>query len=181
MSGVSFEVLGDPELKRIRELVNRLSDPKLQSQLLDEVGGLVEAQTKNRIADEKTAPDGSKWEAWSEDYAKTRHDNQSLLSGHGDLRESIQFYVDKKAVHVGSPLLYAGVHNDGFDGAVKVPAHIRRITQAFGRALKFPVFQQVSSFARQMHVPQRQFLGLSGNNRTELLSVIGTFWGAQLP
>lgn len=177
----SLEVRGDIELKRIRALVSKLADPSLLAQLSDDIGAVVESQTRRRIADEKTAPDGSKWEAWSADYAKTRHGNQSLLQGDGDLLDSIQFYVDKKAVHVGSPLLYAGVHNDGFDGAVKVPAHIRRITSAFGRALKFPVFQQVSSFARQMHVPQRQYLGLSGDNRNELLSVIGTFWGEQLP
>lgn len=177
----SLEVRGDVELKRIRALVSKLADPSLLAQLSDDIGAVVESQTRRRISDEKTAPDGSKWEAWSTDYAKTRHGNQSLLQGDGDLLDSIQFYVEKKAVHVGSPLLYAGVHNDGFDGAVKVPAHIRRITSAFGRALKFPVFQQVSSFARQMHVPQRQFLGLSGANRADLLSVIGEFWGEQLP
>ena len=47
------------------------------------------------------------------------------------------------AARVGSALAYAGVHQDGFSGAVRVPAHIRRITQAFGKALAFPVYQSV--------------------------------------
>lgn len=177
----SLEIIGDTSLERIRTIVARLADPTLTAQLADDIGAVVESQTKRRIADEKTAPDGSKWEAWSESYAKTRHGNQSLLRGNGDLLDSIQFYTEKKAVHVGSPLVYAGVHNDGFSGSVPVSPHKRRITQAFGKALKFPVFQSVSSFARHMSVPQRQFLGLSGDNKNELLSVIGSFWQEVLP
>ncbi|MGL4830769.1 MAG: phage virion morphogenesis protein, partial [Vibrio sp.] len=83
-------------------------------------------------------------------------------------------------VRVGSPLVYAGVHQDGFSGAVQVDAHTRLITQAFGKALKFPVYQSVGAFTRMMDIPQRQFLGLSRDNQTEVHDVIGDFWSEVL-
>ncbi len=61
--------------------------------------------------------------------------------------------MQRNQVRVGSALAYAGVHQDGFSGSVQVPAHVRRISQAFGKALKFPVYQSVGSFTRMMEIP----------------------------
>ncbi|EMU9331774.1 phage virion morphogenesis protein [Vibrio cholerae] len=174
--GISVQVTGTEELARFQKMLDALSNPKLKEELLDSLGSIVETQTKIRIADEKTAPDGTPWAAWSEGYARTRHGNQSPLVGEGDLRDSIQYVVEKNQVRVGSPLVYAGVHQDGFSGAVQVDAHTRLITQAFGKALKFPVYQSVGAFSRMMDIPQRQFLGLSRDNQTEVYDVIGDFW-----
>ncbi|TQP97128.1 phage morphogenesis protein [Vibrio cholerae] len=174
--GISVQVTGTEELARFQKMLDALSNPKLKEELLDSLGAVVESQTRRRIADEKSAPDGTKWDSWSNGYAKTRNGNQSLLQGDGDLLDSIQYVVEKNQVRVGSPLVYAGVHQDGFSGAVQVDAHTRLITQAFGKALKFPVYQSVSAFTRMMDIPQRQFLGLSRDNQTEVYDVIGDFW-----
>ncbi|MFV0450564.1 MAG: phage virion morphogenesis protein [Vibrio sp.] len=90
--------------------------------------------------------------------------------------DSIQYIVQKNSVRIGSPLAYAAVHQDGFSGAVQVSAYNRLITQAFGKALKHPVWQSVSSFSRQMDIPQREFLGLSRENQNEIYQVLGDFW-----
>ncbi|QJT15261.1 phage virion morphogenesis protein [Aeromonas sp. 2692-1] len=164
------------ELARYQHLLDTLGRSDHKAELLESIGAVVESQTRRRISDEKTAPDGTPWEPWSTDYAKTRHGNQSLLQGDGDLLDSIEYQVQRNSVRVGSALAYSGVHQDGFSGAVQVPAHLRRITQAFGKALAFPVYQSVGSFTRQMEIPQREFLGLSSDNQTELLAVIGDFW-----
>ena len=164
------------ELARYQRLLDTLGRSDHKAELLESIGAVAESQTRRRISDEKTASDGTPWAPWSTDYAKTRHGNQSLLQGDGDLLDSIEYQVQRSSVRVGSALAYAGVHQDGFSGAVQVPAHIRRITQAFGKALAFPVYQSVGSFTRQMEIPQRQFLGLSSDNQTELLAVIGDFW-----
>ncbi|XDF79266.1 phage virion morphogenesis protein [Aliivibrio fischeri] len=174
--GISVQVTGAEELERYQRLVDTLSDSKHKDELLDSLGAIVESQTRRRIADEKTAPDGTAWQAWSSGYEKTRHGNQSLLQGEGDLLDSIQYIVEKNQVRIGSPLPYAGVHQDGFSGQVQVDAHTRLITQAFGKALAFPVYQSVAAFSRQMEIPQRQFLGLSSDNQTEVFAVIGDFW-----
>ncbi|TYE98388.1 phage morphogenesis protein, partial [Klebsiella pneumoniae] len=104
-----------------------------------------------------------------------------LLQGNGDLLDSIQYIVERGRVRVGSPLSYSGVHQDGFAGSVPVSAHKRLIHQAFGRALKHPVWQTVGSHNRQMNIPQREYLGLSGSNSDELMHVIGDFWKEVLP
>lgn len=164
------------ELARYQRLLETLGRSDHKAELLKLIGGEVEDYTRRRISDEKTAPDGTPWAPWSADYAKTRHGGNSLLQGEGGLLDSIEYQVQRNSVRVGSALAYAGVHQDGFSGTVQVPAHLRSITQAFGKALKSPVSQSVGAFTRQMEIPQRQFLGLSSDNQTELLAVIGDFW-----
>lgn len=169
-------VTGLEELDRYQHLINTLGDPKHKVELLNTLGALVESQTRRRIANEQTSPDGRAWDDWSDAYAKTRHGNQSLLQGDGDLLDSIQYIVERNQVRIGSPLPYSGVHQEGYSGAVQVAAHTRLITQAFGKALAFPVYQSVSAFTRMMNIPQREFLGLSNENQTEVYATIGNFW-----
>ena len=180
MTGIALEIKGDQEFQHYQSLIQNLSDPKHKKELLNVLGSVVESQTRRRIADEKTAPDGRPWDDWSPQYAKTRHGNQSLLQGNGDLLDSIQFIVERNKVRVGSPLPYARVQQEGFSGAVSVSAHTRLITQAFGKALRFPVYQNVGGFTRMMNIPQKEFLGLSGENQQEVYAVIGDFWNGVL-
>ena len=179
--GISVEVMGAEKLAQIRLAIAKLSDNSLQEELLESIGAVVESQARRRISDEKTSPAGEKWQDWSEDYRKTRHGNQSLLQGDGGLMDSIQHIVERGRVRVGSPLGYAGVHQDGFAGSVSVSAHKRLITQAFGRALKHGVWQSVGAHKRLMDIPQREYLGLSSENSEELMHVIGDFWQGVLP
>lgn len=178
---VSVEVMGTERLAQMQLAIEKLSDHSLQQELLESIGAVVESQTRRRISDEKSSPAGEKWQDWSEGYSRTRHGNQSLLQGNGDLLDSIQFIVERGHVRVGSPLGYAGVHQDGFSGSVSVSAHKRLISQAFGRVLKHAVWQSVGAHQRQMNTPQRQYLGLSTDNREELMHVIGNFWQGVLP
>lgn len=174
---VSVEVhTQGPELADYQRLLDTLGRSDHKADLLDSLGGVVERQTKRRISDEKRAPDGGAWAPLTEDYKKTRHGGNSLLDGEGHLHDSIEYQVQRNSVRVGSALVYAGVHQDGFDGAVQVSAHTRLITQAFGKALKYGVHQSVGAFTRQMAIPARPYLGLSSSNQAELLAVIGDFW-----
>lgn len=179
--GISVEVIGAEKLQQMHMAIEKLSDSSLQQELLESIGAVVESQTRRRISDEKTSPAGERWEEWSEGYRKTRSGNQSLLQGNGDLLDSIQYIVERGRVRVGSPLSYSGVPQDGFTGSVPVSAHKRLIHQAFGRALKHPVWQTVGSHNRQMNIPQRDYLGLSSSNSDELMHVIGDFWKEVLP
>ena len=178
--GISVEVIGAEKLQQMRLAIERLSDSSLQQELLESIGAVVESQTRRRISNEKTSPAGERWEEWSEGYRKTRSGNQSLLEGNGDLLDSIQYIVERGRVRVGSPLSYSGVHQDGFAGSVPVSAH-KLIHQAFGRALKHPVWQTVGSHNRMMDIKQREYLGLSTANDDELMHVIGDFWSEVLP
>jgi phage virion morphogenesis protein len=91
--------------------------------LLDAVGFAVENQTRRRIYDEKTGPDGVAWPNWSERYALSRHGNHSLLEGERDLLDSIDYTVASSggAVEIGSNLVYAATHQAG-DERRNIPA-----------------------------------------------------------
>ncbi|EMX0849584.1 phage virion morphogenesis protein [Pluralibacter gergoviae] len=179
--GISVEVFGAESLAQMRMAIEKLSDSSLQQELLESIGAVVESQTRRRITDEKTSPAGERWEEWSPGYRTTRHGNQGLLQGNGDLLDSIQYVVERGHVRVGSPLSYSAVHQDGFSGSVQVSAHSRLVHQAFGRALRHPVWQSVGAHSRMMNIPQREFLGLSTANSDELMHVIGDFWSEVLP
>ena len=62
---ICVQVSGTQELERYQQLLETLSDPKHKVELLDSLGGIVESQTRRRIADEKTSPDGHRWDDWS--------------------------------------------------------------------------------------------------------------------
>ncbi|HEI8708539.1 TPA: phage virion morphogenesis protein, partial [Citrobacter freundii] len=112
--GITVEVSGDQKFQDIRRAIERLADQSLQQELLESIGAVVESQTRRRISSEKTSPAGEKWQDWSDSYAKTRHSNQSLLQGNGDLLDSIQYVVSGYVVRVGTPLDYGRTHNEGF-------------------------------------------------------------------
>lgn len=179
--GIQVEALGAQKLADIRRAMEKLADSSLRDELLESIGAVAESQTRRRISDEKESPGGIAWQKWSAGYAKTRHGNQSLLQGNGDLLDSVTYVVERDKVHVGTPLEYGRVHQEGFAGNVSVSAHQRLIKQAFGRVLKHPVWQTVKAHSRMMNIPQREWLGLSSSNSDELLHVIGDFWKEVLP
>ena len=99
--GVQVETRGE-QLARYQRLLDTLGRNDYKAELLDSIGAVVESQTRRRIADEKTAPDGSAWAPWSDAYAKTRHGNQSLLQGEGALLDSIEYQVERGKVRIGA-------------------------------------------------------------------------------
>ncbi len=82
-------------------------------------GALIESQTRRRIAEEKTGPDGNAWAAWSPEYEATRKSGQSLLMNEGELLDSIAWAVSGDDLEVGSNLVYAATHQFGSeDGTI---------------------------------------------------------------
>lgn len=141
MSGVGLQ-WQMPDLPALQARLARLQHMDMR-ELLDGIGHEVETQTKRRITEEKTAPDGKAWPAWSPRYAATRHAGNSLLVDEGHLRDSITHNVASggRTVDIGSNLVYARIHQFGGEGAGK-PA-----------------------------LPARPYLGLSAANRQDVHAV----------
>lgn len=105
-------------------------DASLLARISYSVGQLIEDQTKRRIADEKTAPDGTPWAPWSPRYAESlkrpnRRLARSLLVGDENLLGSIQNYTTGDEITVGSNMVYAAIHQFGGDtsrGQPPIPA-----------------------------------------------------------
>lgn len=100
----------------------------------------------------KKAFDGNPWAP-----AKTPKARGSLLIDSGALMNSIRPLVvtpERVVIAAGNnKVTYARIHNEGFSGEVKVPAHIRK-TKKYGDV-------QVREHQRMSHVVKRQFVGES--------------------
>lgn len=117
--------------EELRRLGDRLIKAGIRSDFLEDIAGLVEAQIKRRVSDEKTAPDGTPWRPWSKDYAKTRHANQSLLISSGDMLED--FFTEVTGVtqfRVGNARIYAGRQNAEREFMGLSNDNVREIEQA---------------------------------------------------
>ena len=99
---------------RIQDVLDRIASADM-SELLEVIGATVESQTRRRISDDKTAPDGSGWDDWSGRHARTRHGGHSLLESSGDLLDSITHDVIGAEAVVGADLIYAATHQFGDD------------------------------------------------------------------
>jgi phage gpG-like protein len=79
----------------------------------------------------------------------------------GVLRSSINFRGPEETAtgvtgSVGTKVKYARVHEFGFHGTVNVKAHIRQVTQVFGRPIS--ATQHVRAHSMRMNLPERSFL-----------------------
>jgi phage virion morphogenesis protein len=144
------------DLERLAGRIARLGDMDTRP-LMDEIGSLAESQTKRRIDAEKTAPDGTPWPAWSDSYAATRHQGQSLLVASQALLDSIDYVVGLGGDYVewGSNLVYAAAHQNGLD--MSLVGSRRRIT-----------------------IPARTYFGLSTENEEDLAVLVDDFIDRQL-
>ena len=121
-AGLEFDL---SELEAVADEINRIIEFD-RKQLLDDVGGLLESSSEYRLREEKTAPDGTPWEPWSEAYAKTREPHQSLLVADNKkgsrLWDSLTHEViGDDIVIVGTNIIYAATHQFG-DESRGIPA-----------------------------------------------------------
>lgn len=117
MTELSVDIAGLLPAQRVLDRLSRLHTTRL----LDVLGSELESQTRRRLSEEKTGPDGISWAPWSGDYAARRPNKGGLLELSGDLIDSIAYEVGDDAVTVGSSMLYALVHQDG-DEEMGIPA-----------------------------------------------------------
>ena len=116
--GIQIEWQG---AEAFRKAMRGLANPDIDD-LLNRVGAEVESQTRRRISDEKTDPEGNPWPDWSDRYKKTREAQHSLLESEGNLLDTIQYLVGNNEVEVGSNLVYAAHQFFGSEGDGGIPA-----------------------------------------------------------
>ncbi|EGJ20114.1 phage virion morphogenesis protein [Cereibacter sphaeroides WS8N] len=132
--------------------LGRLGDEQL-ALVMYEVGALIEDQTKLRLADEKTSPEGAAWAPWSAAYDESRnHRKHSLLVAEGDLRDSVQNVTTGTEAVVGSNLVYAAHHQFGTDPSKRRAG--------------------VPDGAAGAGIPARPWLGLSADNRADIEALV---------
>lgn len=182
MTGVAVDIRLEGT-ERVNRLIDRvLGLPEHIPPLLQALTAEGESQTRRRIKAGGPGPDGEAWPAWSPDYAKTRHRGHGRLQAQGHLLDSITAFTEGDLVAGwGSHLVYAAIHQLGFDEVVSVRAHTRT-TQATGRRDEKRRFlaaaartSQVAAHTRHQHLPARPYLGLSDEDLAELEAIADAY------
>jgi len=158
MSGVAFEVIAeglDEALLKIDGLVNA---PR--HELMEGIGRLVQEQTRRRIQDEKTSPQGAAW--------KANRQGTSILLASGELSRSIDYRAGEDSVQVGTGIVYGRIHQQG-----------GTITPKNARALFFRVGNRLIQTSK-VEMPARPYLGVSADNQTEIVEAAEDWLGRLL-
>ncbi len=114
MPGVTYTI-DTRQLERGLDRLQSWANTVSLTSLYRAMGAEVESQTRRRIEDERTAPDGTPWPAWSNGYAASRHGGHSLLQNEGDLVDSLTHLVTGDGVEIGTNLVYGATHQFGRD------------------------------------------------------------------
>ena len=155
MSGVAITI-DVHDLAAANAVIGRFANLD-EAALLTTIGGIGEMQTRRRVEEEKTAPDGTPW--------KPNREGTSILLRSGEhLRDSIAYEVGAGEVSWGSSWEYAHVHQDG------------AVITAKGKAMSFMAGGK-RRFAKKVTIPARPFVGLSAANGTEIVEVVTDWLG----
>lgn len=151
MDGVGI-VIDASELKRIAPYFSRLGDFDRAS-LLSDIGALGESQTRRRITDEKSSPDGA---PWPPNLAGT----PTLVETGQHLLASVAFVAGSDQVEWGAGWEFAHIHQFG---ATISPKNARALVfQLGGRTVR----------AKKVTIPARPFVGLSADNAEEIEELV---------
>lgn len=132
---------------RIGSLISSL--PGARRKLVSAVAAEVETQTRRRIENEKTGPDGSKWPDWSPAtsklYAKLGKHNH-LLHRDGNLLDSIRARaISDDQAEVSANRVYAAIHQVG----------------------------GLAGRGHKVRIPARPYFGISAENAADIDVVVG--------
>ena len=132
------------------------------TELMESIAALGESQTRRRISDEKTAPDGTPWKPNLEGTSILLQTGQNLLA-------SVAFTPTADEAVWGAAWEYAHIHQDG---AV--------ITPKTAAVLQFKIGGK-TVHAKSVTIPARPFVGLSDDNRAEILDLVTAALGRLAP
>lgn len=148
MPGARFTVEFDQA--PIRDALARLAAiGERPERLMGIIGERLVGSTRERFGSNK-APDGTAWQALLPAYVEIRLPKPILVQS-GALRDSIHFETAGRTVRVGSPMIYAAVHQFG---AVIRAKNARSLDFLLGAS---PFLVRVKS----VRIPARPYLGIS--------------------
>lgn len=137
-------------------------NPFQGEQLLEALARLIQQSVRERLIAGGPAPDGSAW-------APNIEGRRPILHRSGALARSIDYAVSGMQAIIGSGLVYAAIHQ--FGGTI-VPKSADRLAFRIGN-------RQI--FARKVTMPARPYIGLSGEDRAELVQAAAAYVRSLFP
>lgn len=152
LDGASFGAA----MARMRSLVS--FDP---APLMEEIAALGESQTRRRISEDKTAPDGTPW-------APNRNGTPILAETGQHLLASLAWYASAEEAVWGASWEFAHVHQEGMVIAAKNAPYLTFFSGGSWHK------------AKSVTIPARPFVGLSEGDRAEITDLVSDHF-ARLP
>jgi phage gpG-like protein len=130
------------------------------SELMTDIASIGEEQTRRRIEEEKTAPDGTPWKPNTQGTSILMQSGQHLLY-------SLVWTSSADQAEWGATWEYAHVHQEGMT-----------IVPKNGEALVFTLGgNRQTIHAKKVTIPPRPFVGLSDDNIKEIIDVVTEHFG----
>ncbi len=136
-------------------LLARMGDAD-STDLMTNIGALLESSTRERIEETKTAPDGTAWPA-------NREGTSTLLRTGRHLRDSLAFIASRDQVEVGAAWEFAHVHQ--FGAIIKPSKSPMLVFRLLGRVVR----------AAKVTIPARAFVGVSAADERDIVH-LATDW-----
>jgi len=146
---IRIEVKAEEAMRELRRLAREIEDA---TPILAEIGELLVQRTKERFAAQR-APDGTPWAPLAARTIERKGHARALLGESGRLSHEIVYQVSKDRLEVGSPLVYAAVHQFGARKG-------QFGTSKKGRPIPWG------------DIPARPFLGISREDEADIVAII---------
>lgn len=126
--------------------------------LMEEIAALGESQTRRRLTDEKTAPDGTPW-------PPNRAGTPILTATGQHLLASVAFYASADEAVWGASWEFAHIHQEGAIITAKNHPYLTFFAGGAWRSKK------------SVTIPKREFVGISADNRSEIEDLVTDHFG----
>lgn len=136
--------------------IHRMGDTQ---DLMDSIGETLRSSTLKRFDDEEDTT-GKKWKP----SARAAAEGGKTLDKEGHLKDSIDYHATSSKVMVGSNLPYARIHQLG--GTIQPKK---------GKFLKFRGLDGENVFVKEVTIPARPYLGISDDDREEIIATMTDF------
>ena len=155
MAGVSLT--GD--WKKVQRMIGSTIKKMEHRQTLTEtIGEALVSSTKERF-DREERPDGTPWPK----SQRAEQEGGQTLTDRGVLKDSIGYEASKDMVAVGTVEIYGRIHQLG--GEI-VPQKAKRLVFEVGGK---------KVFAKKVTIPERAYLGISDDDREEIMGIAEDF------
>ncbi|MFN3881926.1 MAG: phage virion morphogenesis protein [Nitrincola lacisaponensis] len=181
MTGSTSKISIDYDDGAVQDALNRVFEAVSNTKpMMSEIAEYLHERTRENF-DNETDPDGNAWAVLAKSTEQRKADQgvpiNKILHGQSlHLRDTIFPYWDEDEAGVSTgpgTQAYAAAHQFGTEGLdIQVPAHKRRMTQAFGRELRFPVWASVGAYKFKGNLPARPYLGIGADDEREILEII---------
>ena len=148
--------------------------------MLNDIGHALTKSVQDRFV-AMQSPDGAPWKPLHPRTIRQKRNKNKILTERGLLRGSIHYELNGDTLEVGTDRKYGAIHQ--FGGVVKIPARTQTVKVGTkgknkGRFMKakskaaHAIERTFTIPAHDVTIPARPFLGLSSDDKEEIVEIV---------